>query len=229
VYKEKYRKEKDLEDKDFLTRLDVAHKVLDKYYQTTDMSPVYAAALILNPMFRTRYIELYWPRKWKTAALKAVRELWEQYREADIPEPAAPAFTPFSYENQNPGEPEEPKELDTYDRIRLNRLYISRPASGDEYEDYNLMDACDPGQQGALVWWCQDVQRQRWPRLSLMAIDILTIPAMSDEPERVFSGGRRTISWDRGQMLPETLEQRECLKHWKKSGLINGFIYEKIE
>jgi hypothetical protein len=39
-----------------------------------------------------------------------------------------------------------------------------------------------------------------------MAIDILTIPAISDEPERVFSGGRRTISWDKGQMLLETLE-----------------------
>jgi hypothetical protein len=29
--------------------------------------------------------------------------------------------------------------------------------------------------------------------------------------------------------LLETLEQRECLKHWKKSGLINGFVYERIE
>jgi hypothetical protein len=32
MYKEKYRKEKDLESKDFLARLDIAHKVLDKYY-----------------------------------------------------------------------------------------------------------------------------------------------------------------------------------------------------
>jgi hypothetical protein len=30
-------------------------------------------------------------------------------------------------------------------------------------------------------------------------------------------------------MLSETLEQRECLKHWKKSGLINGFVHERIE
>jgi hypothetical protein len=190
------------------------------------MSPIYAAALILNPMFRTRYINLYWPRKWKTAALKAVKELWEQYREADILEPA---IMPFLYEGQNPREPEKLEELDAYDRIRLDRLHVSRPVSGDEFEDYNLMDSCDPGKQGALAWWYQDIQRQRWPRLSLMAIDILTIPAMSDEPERVFSGGRRTVSWDRGQMLPETLEQRECLKHWKRSGLINGFVYEKIE
>src|SRR5882757_1397841 len=172
MYKEKYRKEKDSESKDFLARLDIAHKVLNKYYQTTDMSLIYAAALILNPMFRTRYIELYWPRKWKTAAFKAVKELWEQYREADILEPAT---TPFSYENQNPGELEEPKELDAYDRICLDRLYVSRPSSGDEFEDYNLMESCDPGKQGAFAWWYQDAQRQRWPRLSLMAIDILTI------------------------------------------------------
>ncbi len=32
-----------------------------------------------------------------------------------------------------------------------------------------------------------------------MAIDILLIPPMSDEPERVFSGARRTVTWDRGQ------------------------------
>jgi asparagine synthetase A len=57
-----------------------------------------------------------------------------------------------------------------------------------------------------------------------MAIDILTIPAMSDEPERVFSGARRTVSWDRTQMTAETLEMVECLKHWKRSGILKLFI-----
>ena len=46
-----------------------------------------------------------------------------------------------------------------------------------------------------------------------MAINILSIPLMSDEPERVFSGARRMVSWDRGQMEPETIEVREYLKH----------------
>jgi hypothetical protein len=46
-----------------------------------------------------------------------------------------------------------------------------------------------------------------------MAIDILSIPPISDELERVFSGGRRTVSWDRAQMEAETIEMRECLKH----------------
>jgi hypothetical protein len=54
-----------------------------------------------------------------------------------------------------------------------------------------------------------------------MAIDILSIPAMSDKPERVFSGARRTVSWDRAQMEAEILEIVECLKHWKQSRILN--------
>jgi hypothetical protein len=46
-----------------------------------------------------------------------------------------------------------------------------------------------------------------------MAIDILSILAMSDELERVFSRARCTVSWDKGQMVPETMEWWECLKH----------------
>jgi hypothetical protein len=46
-----------------------------------------------------------------------------------------------------------------------------------------------------------------------MAIDILSIPSMSDEPERVFSGARRTVSWDKEQIKLEIIEIRECLKH----------------
>ena len=52
-----------------------------------------------------------------------------------------------------------------------------------------------------------------------MAIDILSIPAMSDEPERVFSGARRTISWERARLGAETIEKLECLKHWHQSGI----------
>ena len=39
-----------------------------------------------------------------------------------------------------------------------------------------------------------------------MAIDIFSIPAMSDELERVFSRAHRTVSWDKGQIVLETIE-----------------------
>jgi len=53
-----------------------------------------------------------------------------------------------------------------------------------------------------------------------MAIDILSIPAMSDEPERVFSGAHCTISWERMQLGAENIERAECLKSWHRSRII---------
>jgi hypothetical protein len=50
-----------------------------------------------------------------------------------------------------------------------------------------------------------------------MAIDILSILAMSDEPERVFFRARRTILWERMQLGLENIERVGCLKNWHKS------------
>jgi len=180
------------------------------------MTPLYAAALILNPAYRTRYIEARWLKKYVKPTLAKVKKLWEKYREETLPQPTIPAF---SYDN-----PKEPRELDAFDQIVLSLRSITRPSSEDEYVDYNSQDSFLLGSKGALEWWCQDAQSIRWPRLSYIAINILSIPLMSDEPERVFSGARRTVSWDRGQMEPETIEMRECLKHWKKSGILDVFL-----
>jgi hypothetical protein len=120
-------------------------------------------------------------------------------------------------------QPEE-KELDDFDEIVQKLGQYTRPGSQDEYEDYCQGEPYDIKDLSALQWWRQDAQRKRWPRLSLMALDILSIPAMSAEPERVFSGGRRTVSWDRTQMTAETLEMVECLKHWKRSGILNRLV-----
>jgi hypothetical protein len=46
-----------------------------------------------------------------------------------------------------------------------------------------------------------------------MVIDILLILLISDKPERIFSGARCIINWDRGQIEAETIKIRECLKY----------------
>jgi hypothetical protein len=51
---------------------------------------------------------------------------------------------------------------------------------------------------------------------------------MSDEPERVFSKTRRTVSWDRGQIESEIIKIRKCLKHWKKNKILDTF-FEKTD
>ena len=52
-----------------------------------------------------------------------------------------------------------------------------------------------------------------------MAIDIYSIPAMSSEPERVFSGAKHTISDQRMRLKIESIELLECLKSWFRIGL----------
>lgn len=62
-----------------------------------------------------------------------------------------------------------------------------------------------------------------------MAIDILSIPAMSADPKRTFSRGRRTISWDRMLLRASTIEKGECLKSWIRSGITAGLQGEVVE
>jgi len=47
-------------------------------------------------------------------------------------------------------------------------------------------------------------------------MDILAIPAMSDEP----AGGRRTVRWDRMSLSEATLERTECMKNWYQSDIL---------
>ena len=94
----------------------------------TDMSPLYAAALILNPTRRMRYIEVNWPKKWSKPTLVKVKKLQERYREEVVP---LPTIVPFSYDNPS----REVRELDAFDQIALSLQQVARPASEDEYKD----------------------------------------------------------------------------------------------
>ena len=55
-----------------------------------------------------------------------------------------------------------------------------------------------------------------------MAIDILSIPLMLAEAERIFSGVRRAISWDRILLGSTNIERTECLKSWLLGNITAG-------
>jgi hypothetical protein len=205
-------------DKDFTSRIQKGWDIFDLYYSRSDDTPLYAAALILHPSRRTEYIKTNWPAKWVKPNLKKVEKLWEDYREKALVPSLAISYDEVQHQ------PEKEKELGTFDRIAHDLEKYMRPSSQDEYQDYINQAPQNISKMSALVWWGQETQRSRWPRLSLMALDILSIPAMSDEAERVFSGARHTISWERAQMEPSTIEMVECIKHWKKSGILNQIV-----
>jgi hypothetical protein len=65
--------------------------------------------LILNPGYRIRYIEIYWPKKWVKPVLVRVKKLWERYRDKEL----KALIIPTTSSSQ------EPEALDTYNRLAL--------------------------------------------------------------------------------------------------------------
>ncbi|KJZ70988.1 hypothetical protein HIM_09643 [Hirsutella minnesotensis 3608] len=138
------------------------------------------------------------------ASIDSVKQLWNStYRDVDIP----PRFE---------SNEEATVALDEYDLLEKD-LDVIGDHSRDEYESY--ANAAPVPCLGSIIkWWAKEEQQERYPRLAQMVLDILSKPPMSVEPERVFSGARKQISWERMQLRAANVERKECLKGWVRSG-----------
>jgi hypothetical protein len=152
------------------------------------------------------YIDMNWKKTWARAVLPKLRNLWEE-KYAVIDEASALTLSQPTY------------EPDEYDLLERDLNVVQKFA--DDWESFIEADPTEISTKTALEWWCQEQQRTRYPRLSHMAIDVLSVPAMSAEAERVFSGARRQIPWSRASLGAKTIEQMECLKHWLRKGWLD--------
>lgn len=83
--------------------------ILDKYYTMTEDAPVYAAALLLDPSKRIRYIERHWPASWHENAIASVRTIWEEeYKTQPETRPAE------SVDKVSASQKRQPNEWDAY-------------------------------------------------------------------------------------------------------------------
>jgi hypothetical protein len=85
--------------------------------------------------------------------------------------------------------------------------------TADEYARYIAQPQVAGVKQG-YKWWLEPTQQKNFPNLSIIALDILSIPAMSADPERLFSGAKITVSDRRNRLGIHTIEALECLKSW---------------
>ncbi|KAG8665073.1 uncharacterized protein FPOAC1_013051 [Fusarium poae] len=81
------------------------------------------------------------------------------------------------------------------------------PTLFDEYQNY--ISAPRIKVKDVRRWWLEDTQQTLYPNLSKMALDLLSIPAMSAEPERLFSDTKITLQ-DRRNSAHNAEKQYEC-------------------
>ncbi|ODQ70007.1 hypothetical protein LIPSTDRAFT_35880, partial [Lipomyces starkeyi NRRL Y-11557] len=179
----------------------------DKYYSMTDVTSVYAAAIILHPSRRKHYIRQNCDSIYHQSAFDAVENLWKiEYKDK-----ATVNVSTICASN----------DPDVFDEFARDLDVTASTITSDEYEAFANHTPFGISTT-ALEWWLEERQRKLYPSLQKMAIDILSIPAMSSEPERVFSGARRTISWDRARLGAANIEPTECLKSWLRSNITSG-------
>jgi hypothetical protein len=199
-----------------LRAIEMGWWVLDKYYNMTEEVPVYAAALILDPSRRTAYLKKNWPAEWYEPAFDAAHAIWEREFKDILPLDLPIALT-LRPPPITPVRPHQDNGLDQL--LRDNEVVTSEGSDIDDFRTFaeapTLRIDCTP-----LEWWCRPAQRNIYPKLSRMAITILSIPAESSEPERTFSGTRRTCSWDRGKLTCANIERIECTGSWIREGHI---------
>jgi len=71
------------------------------------------------------------------------------------------------------------------------------------------------------LWWLQP--QSDYPQLSIMALNLLAIPAMSSEVERVFSSTGLMLTDRRNRLKEDVIEAAECMKSWQADSGLVGF------
>jgi hypothetical protein len=176
----------------FRAAVNLLWTLLKKYYKETDKSPVYVAAMALDPRHKMVYFERQWSSEWVAAAKNQMRRLYNEYRigeeDADTLEHAknhAPSARPKGGKKTSLwGTENLDISMFLYGETTITAMdeleaYLSEPVlrfgSNAERENLNLES-----------WWRSN--STVYPTLARMYWDICAIPSMSAEPERVFSG-----------------------------------------
>ncbi|KAI3572696.1 transcriptional activator of glycolytic enzymes-domain-containing protein [Fusarium oxysporum f. sp. albedinis] len=157
--------------------------------------PAYLTAPVLHPAFRWSTAESQWADHpdWLIREKAAVQELWEEYQNLSVEQGALPEQPTIAR-----------KATDLDDFMASIRKLSTQPAPspsaiGDKYAEW--VATTDPGDclvDDPIQYWL--LRRRQYPRLSQMAIDLFSIPAIPSEPERIFSLAGQIVTAGRGRL-----------------------------
>jgi hypothetical protein len=197
----------------FKANINLGWQKLDEYYNKLDETPIYYAAIALHPKFRWTWFETKWNDRpeWIQRAKELVQELWNtEYRNVTIHQPSEKE-PPQKRQKTNPN----PFEQFIQQQASTVPVTATR---GDEYEAWQSLEAVNVAIDDPLAYWHEN--RHQYPRLSKMALDILTVQPMSAECERLFSAAGQITSPLRNALDALIIGMCQVLRSWLRAGVI---------
>jgi hypothetical protein len=210
----------------------LAWKKLNDYYGKLT-STAYVAAVVFHPCKKWRALERLWNQlpsrqtsEWKKTYEKSLRGVWEERYKSMAREAACNAASAIGSNsgldyierrlafsrsltcpNSEGRQSKRPRQsIESPEQDELDQ-YLSEPPVD------NMAYKADP-----VAWW-RDVGVVRFPRLSYMAVDFLTIPSSSAETERDFSSCGRMVTPLRSRLRRHVVAMAQCLRSWSKAGI----------
>lgn len=199
---------------------EVAWQKCEQYYNKADESPAYYAAISLNPTLKNQWYHQVWnssddKRAWIQAAAGAVKEFWiDEYRgkfAGGAPVPSHVSKAPELKEKSF-------ASIRNHKRLKLHhhdpKLSPELP-SIDHYDEFITTDIIalnDDEEFDPIQYWNERYHSQT--DLARMALDVLAVPPMSDECERLFSSAKLLLTDRRSRLRMDIIEASECLRAW---------------
>ncbi|XP_047940904.1 zinc finger BED domain-containing protein DAYSLEEPER [Salvia hispanica] len=198
----------------------------DKYWKSSCF--ILAIAVVMDPRFKLKLVEFSFSKIYGDDSASYVKivddgihELFHEY--IALPLPLTPAYAEVV--NGQSAKPEDPQgigsnglgltDFDVYIMETTSQLSKSEL---DQYLQESLLPRVH--EFDVVGWW--KVNRMKYPTLSKMACDILSIPVCTVPAASVFDTVRKEMDSYRCSLRPETVEALICAKDWLQTETIEA-------
>ncbi|CAM8918367.1 unnamed protein product [Rhodiola kirilowii] len=196
----------------------------NKYW--ADFPMIFCLATVMDPRFKLLAIESWLSLyelteidiEMKVASVRTVlHQLYDMYKRNLLAECTMNTDTvcmPTSFARESEIDVNIPV-VPSASMARLKRARVSSSGASTDlqiYLDLDTLDIDDNSTFNVLEWW--KANSTMYPVLSVIAKDLLSIPASTVASEAAFSAGGRVVSEKRASLSPTTIEALICLKDW---------------
>ncbi|XP_049398392.1 zinc finger BED domain-containing protein DAYSLEEPER-like [Solanum stenotomum] len=191
----------------------------DKYWKSCCL--ILAIAVVMDPRFKMKLVEFSFTKIYGEEAATYVKFVEEGIHELFLEYVALPLpLTPAYAEEVNDGTLKQENGgggLTDFDAYIMETTSQQSRSELDQYLDESLLPRVH--EFDVVGWW--KLNRMKYPTLSKMARDILSVPVSTVTADSVFSTVGKEMDRYRCSLRPETVEALICAKDWLQNASVN--------